>query len=399
MESLRPGDPERIGQYLLYGRLGAGGMGEVFLGVSPGGKAVAVKLISPDHAGDDAFRERFRQEVKAGYKVGGFHAAQVVDADTEAARPWMVTAYVAGPSLYQVLKDRRALPPDTVRVLGAGLAEALRAIHAAGLIHRDLKPANILLAYDGPHVIDFGVARFVDASAHTTQPGTPGYIAPEVLTGQPATWACDVFALGVVLAQASGLLPFGEGGEQELNYRIVHKDPDLRGLDAQIRGLVEECLAKTPTDRPTPEQILQRLGGHGSVPQWLPRPVLDMIPGYAPPQPTEAVRPGPQHDSRLLDAERAARGIPDAYARAEAQVYVAAVVSRSDPDHALRLLDDALRPARQRDGTALSREQRLRHLTGRATFELGTVLARADAPSAGRLLDEIEGIVRSMIHV
>jgi len=398
MESLRPDDPQQIGEYILYRRLGQGGMAEVFLGQSPGGRPVAVKLINSLFASDPVFRRRFRLEVEAGRKVGGFHAAQVVDADPDAVRPWMVTAYVAGPSLNQVLAQHHALPPESVRVLGGGLAEALKAIHGAGLIHRDLKPANILLAYDGPHVIDFGVARFVDASVHTTQPGTAGFIAPEVLTWQPATWACDVFALGVVLALASGIHPFGRGSEETLNQRIVHDEPDLEGLDPQIRPLVAECLAKKPADRPTPEQIMKRLGNHSPAAQWLPGPVLDMIPEYAPPQPTVVVSPGLRHDSRLLEAEGAAGAVQDAYARAEAQVYVAAVLSRSDPDQALRLLDAALRPAAQRDGTTPNRQNLLRHLAGRATFELGTVLARADVPAAGRMLDEIEDMIRSMIR-
>jgi hypothetical protein len=399
MDSLRPGDPQQIGDYILHGRLGAGGMGEVFFGRSPGGRPVAVKLINSLFAGDDEFRRRFRLEVEAGRKVGGFHTAQVVDADPDADRPWMVTAYVAGPSLKQVLAEHRALPLDSVRVLGAGLAEALAAIHAVGLIHRDLKPSNILLTYDGPRVIDFGVARAVDASAHTTQPGTPGFMAPEALTGKPTTWACDVFALGVVLAVAAGIHPFGEGPEHAITYRIVHEQPHLSGLDPQLRELVAECLVKEPNDRPKPERILERLSDHGSVTRWLPGPVLDMIPGYAAPEPTEVVRPGLQRDSRLLKAEQAARRVLDAYARAEAQVYVAAVVSRSDTAHAVRLLDDALRPTTQRDGTStLSRQQMLRHLAGHATFELGTVLARSSGPSVDRTLDEIEGIIRSMIR-
>jgi len=399
MDSLRPGDPERIGGYVLYRLLGVGGMGEVFLGRSPGGKAVAVKLISPLFAGDPEFRRRFRLEVEAGRKVGGFHAAQVIDADLDAERPWMVTTYVAGPSLKQVLAKHRALPTESVTVLGAGLAEALEAIHRAEVIHRDLKPSNILLSYDGPHVIDFGIASAIDASAATTQPGTPGFIAPEVVKGGPATQACDVFALGVVLAVAAGNFPFGEGRPDEINYRIVHEDPDLEGLDPEIRGLIEECLAKDPTNRPTSAQILKRLGKYGSGAEWLPAAVLDMIPGYAPPQPTEVVRPVPQHDSRLLEAEHAARRVPDPYARAEAQVYVARVVSRFDPAHALRLVDDTLRPTTQRDGTSLlSRQQMLRHLTRHATFELGTVLARANSPSADRMLDEIEGVICSMIR-
>jgi serine/threonine protein kinase len=399
MDSLRPGDPERIGGYVLYRLLGVGGMGEVFLGRSPGGKAVAVKLISPLFAGDPEFRRRFRREVEAGRKVGGFHAAQVIDADLDAERPWMVTTYVAGPSLKQVLAKHRALPTESVTVLGAGLAEALEAIHRAEVIHRDLKPSNILLSYDGPHVIDFGIASAIDASAATTQPGTPGFIAPEVVKGGPATQACDVFALGVVLAVAAGNSPFGQGRPDEINYRIVHEDPDLEGLDPEIRGLIKECLAKDPTNRPTSAQILKRLGKYGSGAGWLPAAVLDMIPGYAPPQPTEVVRPVPHHDSRLLEAEQAARRVPDPYARAEAQVYVARVVSQFDPAHALRLVDDTLRPTTQRDGTSLlSRQQMLRHLARHATIELGTVLARANSPSAGRMLDEIEDVIRSMIR-
>jgi eukaryotic-like serine/threonine-protein kinase len=161
-------------------------MGEVFSGRSPAGRPVAVKLIYPVFANDVEFRRRCRLEVEAGRKVGGFHAAQVVDADPDAERPWMVTAYVAGPSLEQVLREQKALPVDSVRVLGAGVAEALGAIHAAGLIHRDLKPSSILLAEDGPHVIDFGVARAVDASGITARSGTAGFMAPEGSLGTTA---------------------------------------------------------------------------------------------------------------------------------------------------------------------------------------------------------------------
>lgn len=399
MEQLRPDDPQQIGAYKLEARLGAGGMGEVFLGRSPSGRVVAVKLINSLYAGHAEFRRRFRLEVEAGRKVGGFHTAQVVDADPGADRPWMVTAYIRGPSLERALAEHGALPAESVRVLGAGLAEALVAIHDAGLIHRDLKPSNILLTGDGPRVIDFGVARVVDASGLTTQPGTPGFIAPEILKRERVSAQCDVFSLGVVLAVASGTPPFGAGPPDAISYQIVHGTPDLRGLDPQIRQLVAECLAKEPDQRPTPPQILERLGDHGSVSPWLPEPILKMIPPYAPPEPTVVARSGPQPHSRLLEAEQAARRIPDAYARAEAQLYVAAVVSRFDAVHATRLLDDALRPTMQRDGTSvLSRQQLLRHLVGHATFELGTLLACVDDPSAGRTLDEIEATIRQMIR-
>jgi eukaryotic-like serine/threonine-protein kinase len=222
MDSLRPGDPRRVGHFVLIGRLGAGGMGEVFFGRSRAGRPVAVKLIYPSFANDAGFRRRFRQEVEAGRQVGGFHAAQVVDADPDAERPWMATAFIAGPSLDQMLKEHQALPLDSVRVLGAGVAEALGAIHAAGLIHRDLKPSNILLAEDGPHVIDFGVARAIDASSVTGRSGTAGFMAPEVLMGQALTSACDVFALGMVLAHAVGSRPFGLGPAEAIAYRVVH---------------------------------------------------------------------------------------------------------------------------------------------------------------------------------
>ena len=304
MDSLRPGDPRRVGHYILIGRLGSGGMGEVFFGRSRAGRPVAVKLIYPVFANDAEFRRRFRLEVEAGRKVGGFHAAQVVDADPDAERPWMVTAFVAGPSLERILSEGRALPLDSVRVLGAGVAEALGAIHAAGLIHRDLKPSNILLADDGPHVIDFGVARAIDASGVTGRSGTAGFMAPEVLMGRPLTSACDVFSLGVVLAFAGGIRPFGEGPPEAIDYRVIHEEPDLRGLDPQIRDVVAACLAKEPSERPTPAQILDRLAVRDSVERWLPEPVHDMIIASAPDEPT--VTDG--DTSQLDDAGDSAHG-------------------------------------------------------------------------------------------
>ena len=245
-------------------------MGEVFFGRSRGGRPVAVKLIYPVFANDAEFRRRFRLEVEAGRKVGGFHAVQVVDADPDAERPWMVTAFVAGPSLDRALSECEALPLDRVRVLGAGVAEALGAIHRAGLIHRDLKPSNILLAEDGPHVIDFGVARAIDASGVTKRSGTAGFMAPEVLLGRPLTSACDVFALGMVLAYAAGTRPFGVGLPEAISYRVVHEEPDLSGLDPQIRDVVAACLAKEPSERPTPARILEVLADPGLPTQWLP---------------------------------------------------------------------------------------------------------------------------------
>ena len=401
MDALKLDDPRQIGDYLLSGRLGAGGMGEVFFGRSPGGRAVAVKLVYPLFANDAEFRRRFSLEVEAGRKVGGFHTAQVVDADPGADRPWMVTAYVAGPSLNQVLADYRTLPLRSVRVLGAGLAEALVAIHAAGIVHRDLKPSNILLADDGPRVIDFGIARAIDASGITARPGTPGFIAPEVLTKRPITSACDVFALGVVLAFAGGIRPFGEGPPEAIDYRVVHEEPDLRGLDPLIRGLVAECLAKNPADRPTPAQILERLAGQGSSAPWLPEPVHDMIIACAPPRESTVIDVYPLDHSRLLaEAEQIARALPDEYERAIALVHMATVVCRIDPPHAARLLDDARYPAKrapERESPG-RRSPLLEYLIESSAVEVGTVVARMDPIPADQMLADIAGFSHLLTH-
>ena len=349
-------------------------MGEVFFGRSRAGRPVAVKLIYPVFADDVEFRRRFRLEVEAGRKVGGFHAAQVVDADPDAERPWMVTAFVAGPSLEQILSEGQAIPLGGVRVLGAGVAEALGAIHAAGLIHRDLKPSNILLADDGPHVIDFGVARAIDASGVTARPGTKGFMAPEVLLGRPPTPACDVFALGMVLAYAVRIRPFGVGLPEAIAYRVVHGEPDLSGLDPQIRDVVAACLAKEPSERPTPAKILEILADPDLPSHRLAPPLQSVITTYKPPRNPIAVAatdlaraarlleeaeqiaralaldeqamapedraaaiPGPppppassSAHARGLDDEYD-RALPLAVQRARALVHVATVAARSDP--------------------------------------------------------------------
>jgi serine/threonine protein kinase len=277
MDPLRPGDPARVGDYVLSARLGAGGMGEVFFGRSPAGRPVAVKLVHPVYAADGEFRRRFKLEVAAARRVGGFHTAPVVAADPDAERPWMVTAYVAGPSLAEALAKHGPLPAATLRRLGAGLAEALQAIHKEGLIHRDLKPSNILLAADGPRVIDFGIARAVDGSGATALAGTPGFMSPEVLTGRALTPACDVFALGLILAHAAGVRPFGEGPADAVNYRIVHQDPDLTGLDRDLAALVHRCLAKDPAGRPAPAALIGVLSDGGDTHAWLPGDIQTMV--------------------------------------------------------------------------------------------------------------------------
>lgn len=207
MQPLEAGDPRTIGPYRLLGRLGSGGMGRVYLGRSAGGRTVAVKIVHPYFASDDEFRARFRREVVAARRVGGEWTAEVLGADPEAAVPWVATAYVAGPSLDRALAAHGPLPERSVRAVGAGLARALVAVHALGLVHRDVKPSNVMLTLDGPRLIDFGIARATDGTASLTASGasvgSPGYMAPEQILGKGVTGASDVFSLGAVLAFAA----------------------------------------------------------------------------------------------------------------------------------------------------------------------------------------------------
>ena len=272
MKALRTGDPLSVGGYRLLGRLGAGGMGEVFLGASPGGRKVAVKLIHPVHAQDTQFRERFAREIEAAQRVGGFHTALVVDADPHADPPWMVTAYIEGPSLQEAVGRDGPLPPGRVRELGAGLAEGLAAIHVRGLVHRDLKPGNVIMAADGPRIIDFGIARSVDASTAITTTGavvgTLAYMSPEQIRGEVAGSASDVFSLGSVLGfAATGRPPFGSDSAVSIMFRVVNQPPDLAGVaDAELRQLIAACLAKSPRDRPPVRVILAALSSEVPVP-------------------------------------------------------------------------------------------------------------------------------------
>ncbi|MFD0355780.1 serine/threonine-protein kinase, partial [Streptomyces sp. NPDC127110] len=294
MEQLHPTDPQHVGPYRLLSRLGAGGMGQVYLARSDRGRAVAVKLVHPGLALREEFRSRFRQEVSAARRVGGVWTAPVLDADTEAAAPWFATGYVAGPSLRQVVaRDFGPLPARTVRILAAGLAYALQDIHRAGLIHRDLKPSNVLLTIDGPRVIDFGIARPLDEPdgglTRTGQlVGSPGFMAPEQVRGGPVTPACDVFCLGAVLAYAAtGRLPFGDaehpGGTAGLLLRIVEAEPELDGVPDGLRQLVADCLRKDPAARPDPAAVLARVGAGATVADgralepWLPAPLVAQL--------------------------------------------------------------------------------------------------------------------------
>ncbi|WP_435867086.1 protein kinase domain-containing protein [Streptosporangium canum] len=233
-------------------------MGQVYLGRSPGGRPVAVKVVRPELAEDAGFRRRFAKEVEAAQRVGGFYTAQVVDADPDVDPPWLVTAFVPGLSLEQAVHEHGPLPDDALAVLGAGLAEGLAAIHDVGIVHRDLKPGNIILAADGPRVIDFGISRALDAAiTSTTVLGTPGYMSPEQARGFEVGPPSDVFALGSVLTfAATGYGPFGSGSANEIVYRVVHEEPDLVRLPSYLTSIVSACLAKDPRRRPGLMEIL-----------------------------------------------------------------------------------------------------------------------------------------------
>ena len=263
MDPLEADDPRVIGGFRLHARLGAGGMGRVYLGFSPAGRAVAVKVIHPHLARDPAFASRFQREVAAAQAVNAVYAAPVVAAGPGDAPPWLATAFVPAPSLQDVIATAGPLPEEAVWKLAAGLAEGLRAVHASGLVHRDLKPGNVLLAADGPRLIDFGIAAVVDGTRLTTTGGvlgTPSYMSPEQARGDTIAPASDIFSLGgVVHFAATGQPPFGGGMPAALLYKIVFGEPDLGGLSRQLRALVEACLAKDPANRPTPTQLATAL--------------------------------------------------------------------------------------------------------------------------------------------
>lgn len=282
MRPLGTDDPTRIGDYQLLGLLGAGGMGRVYLGRSAGGRTVAVKVIRPDLIGTE-FRERFRREVTAARRVDGKFTAQVLDADVDSTPPWLATGYVAGFSLTDAVEQFGTFNENTLLVLAHGLAEALRAVHGAGIVHRDLKPSNVLLAVDGPKVIDFGIARAAEDSALTTTGsiiGSPGFMCPEQVVGPAMGPEGDVFALGGVLVYAAtGQGPFGAGDTVQMLYRVVHEQPRLAAVPDRLRPLIEACLNKEVAARPTPQQLLDQLAELG-VPErggWLPAPVLEEV--------------------------------------------------------------------------------------------------------------------------
>ncbi|MFI9052607.1 protein kinase [Streptomyces sp. NPDC053427] len=320
MESLRgltADDPHWIGDYRLLSRLGSGGMGRVYLARSEGGRTVAVKLVKAELAAEEEFRGRFRAEVAAARKVGGRWTAPVLDADTEAEIPWVATGYIAGPALSQVVGNPHdeygrpgtygPLPEHSLRHLAYGLASALLDIHGVGIVHRDLKPSNVLLTIDGPRVIDFGIARALDAVGDQTQTragtvvGSPSYMSPEQVQGHRLGPASDVFCVGSVLAYAAtGRQPFGSAasGVHAVMFRIAQEAPDLTGTPDALRGLIGACLAKDPAARPAPEEIAAQLGpesGGRPASPWLPAELIASL---------------GQHAVRLLDTDTPPGGQP-----------------------------------------------------------------------------------------
>ncbi|MDX2824079.1 serine/threonine protein kinase [Streptomyces ipomoeae] len=267
-QPLRADDPPVVAGYRLAARLGAGGMGRVYLSHTQGGRPVAIKVVRPELADDPAFRRRFGREIKAARRVRGAYTAELIDADADGTPPWLATLYVPGPSLAEAVARRGPLPVPAVLWLVAGVAEALQAIHGAGIVHRDLKPSNVLLAADGPRVIDFGISLGSDLSSHTvtgSTVGTPQFMAPEQASGDEVTAATDVFALGQTAAFAAlGEPLYGDGPSVSVLYRIVHEAPDLSRLPEQLRPLIARCMATDPAERATLAEVVewcrQRLG-------------------------------------------------------------------------------------------------------------------------------------------
>ncbi|ANH92026.1 serine/threonine protein kinase [Streptomyces sp. SAT1] len=314
VDQLTQHDPRRIGPFEVLGRLGAGGMGLVYLARSASGRRVAIKTVRTELAEDQLFRVRFTREVEAARAVSGFYTAAVVDADPRAAVPWLATAYVPAPSLEEIVTECGPLPAQAVRWLAAGVAEALQSIHGAGLVHRDLKPSNVLVVEDGPRVIDFGIASGVSNTRLTmtnVAVGTPAYMSPEqAKDSRSVTGASDVFSLGSMLVfAATGHPPFHGANPVETVFMLLREGPDLEGLPDELRPLIESCMQMELAARPTPADLQSQLAPHlfgsgsddsGTASAWLPAPAVGLIESrrggrLLPPPPTSG---GPANGAR-----------------------------------------------------------------------------------------------------
>ena len=384
---LQPDDPREIGPYRLLGQLGSGGMGQVFLGRSAGGRPIAIKVIRTELATDPDFRARFRGEVAAAQKVSGLFTALVVDADLDAPVPWLATAYVPGPSLTEAVRGHGPLPARALMALAAGLAEGLDAIHAAGVVHRDLKPSNVLLAEDGPRVIDFGISEAAEASVAAganVMIGSPGYMSPEQVLGMDVGPASDMFSLGAVLTfAATGQGPFGAGSHAALMYRLVNSPANLGDVPGELRSLVGNCLAKHPGDRPTARELLAEVGALQPEPGWLAESIMSSF--IKDEAAAGAVGPAEAGD---LEDEAAAAALGPAEAGnlfALAEALTQRLSTGRPPSSAQQRSRDTSRPGRHR----VSRRLASACITG--GLVAGSALAAfaligADRPSAGHHL-------------
>ncbi|WP_248960978.1 serine/threonine protein kinase [Sphaerisporangium perillae] len=324
MNNLSPGEPLQIGRYQLLGRLGRGGMGTVYLGQDDTGQRVAVKVINPEYSQHEQFRVRFRREAESARRVRRFCTAAVLDADLDGDQLYVVTEYVDGPNLHEAVQSSGPLRGSSLDALAVGVATALTAIHSAGIVHRDLKPSNVLLSPVGPRVIDFGIARALDTLSGITGTGelmgTPRYMAPEVLRGDPASPACDVFSWGCLVAfAASGRSPFGGESLPSIVYQVLNTEPALEGVEGPLRGLVVATLNKDPARRPTAQQILDQMVGrttperaeHSVVQAWQQTPAYPGAAGTDAGQAPASTRPaGPGQGQGFPGAAATLQGQP-----------------------------------------------------------------------------------------
>ncbi|WP_208836369.1 serine/threonine-protein kinase, partial [Streptomyces parvus] len=331
VEQLTQHDPRRIGPFEVLGRLGAGGMGLVYLARSASGRRVAIKTVRTELAEDQLFRVRFTREVEAARAVSGFYTAAVVDADPRAAVPWLATAYVPAPSLEEIVNECGPMPTQAVRWLAAGIAEALQSIHGAGLVHRDLKPSNVLVVEDGPRVIDFGIASGVSNTRLTmtnVAVGTPAYMSPEqARDSRSVTGASDIFSLGSTLVfAATGHAPFHGANPVETVFMLLREGPDLEGLPDDLRPLIESCMQMDATQRPSPADLQAQLAPHlfasggddsGTASAWLPSRATAMIEARrgggrtAPPAAPVSPPPPPRQPPRAPGSDTAWRSGAD----------------------------------------------------------------------------------------
>ena len=377
---LQPADPRLIGPYRLVGRLGAGGMGRVFLGVSAVGRPVAVKIIHAELAADPEFRARFSIEVAAARKVSGLFTALVVDADLDAPVPWLATAYVAGPSLSEAVRDRGPLSVTSVLALAEGLAKSLTAIHAVGVVHGDLKPSNVLLALDGPRVIDFGISQAVEAAPLARAGlvvGTPSFMSPEQAAGKEVGPLSDVFSLGAVLAfAATGRKPFGAGQAAAVLERVVCGAPSLEDAPAEVLPLIERCLAKDPAQRYTAAGLLAEVTAVRSVLEPPPGPAP--VPTGAPAQPDG--RPQPDGARRRPGGARrrpwrpliTASAVTGILAAAAATGYGLTAATQHQPDQSsLSQTAEKMAATPAKRTPARVRAASHPHITGTYTYQVG----------------------------